>query len=262
MRRRVRVGVGGAGGAAGAGVGPGGDDRRADRDGGRAGRADRRPGAAAGAELAELLAAAVLGCPGHPAAVAAEEDWSAAGEAAGLAGGGAASGRRPRRGGRARAVFVYRLWGGPGRGGRGGGGAPSGARHPRRDHPGGRAPAAPPSLRLRMCHGRPGAGGGERAGGRRAEPASVRVQATCSHCLPPPTFRLVSSTCTSWANTTSVLISFSTSASASAVAASTPLTQPVEHSAPVTSAISVAARSTGTCWNTTGYTASARRFGP
>src|SRR5512135_3050925 len=135
MRRRVRVGVGGAGGAAGAGVGPGGDDRRADRDGGRAGRADRRPGAAAGAELAELLAAAVLGCPGHPAAVAAEEGWSAAGEAAGLAGGGAASGRRPRRGGRARAVFVYRVWGGPGRGGR--------------------------------------AGGGERAGGRRAEPASA-----------------------------------------------------------------------------------------
>lgn len=50
------MGVGVAGGAAGAGVGPGGDDRRADRDGGRAGRADRRPGAAAGAELAELLA--------------------------------------------------------------------------------------------------------------------------------------------------------------------------------------------------------------
>jgi len=43
----------------------------------------------------------------------------------------------------------------------------------------------------------------------------------------------------------------STLTSASAVWASTLLIQPVEHRAPVTSAINWAARSTGTCWNTT-----------
>jgi hypothetical protein len=60
-------------------------------------------------------------------------------------------------------------------------------------------------------------------------------------------FRLVSSTWIRCANVISVLISASTSARASPAGPSTPLIQPVEQRAPVTSAISAATRSTGTC---------------
>ena len=52
------------------------------------------------------------------------------------------------------------------------------------------------------------------------------------------------------------------SISTSATADSWELIQPVDGRAPVRSAISMAVRATGMCWNTSKYTASARRFGP
>jgi hypothetical protein len=58
------------------------------------------------------------------------------------------------------------------------------------------------------------------------------------------------------------LISFSTSISTPATVDNTELIQPVDGRAPVRSAISIAVRATGMCWNTSRYTASACRFGP
>ena len=72
----------------------------------------------------------------------------------------------------------------------------------------------------------------------------------------------VSSTWITCANTIRDVISFSTSTSTPATVVSTELIQPVEGRAPVISAISIAVRATGMCWNTSRYTASARRFGP
>ena len=72
----------------------------------------------------------------------------------------------------------------------------------------------------------------------------------------------VSSTWITCASTISDLISFSTSISIPATVVRTELIHPVEGRAPVRSAISAAARATGMCWNTSRYTASARRFGP
>jgi hypothetical protein len=65
-----------------------------------------------------------------------------------------------------------------------------------------------------------------------------------------------------WASTINDLISFSTSTSASATVDSIELIQPVDGRAPVRSEISACVRATGTCWNTSRYTANARRFGP
>ena len=90
----------------------------------------------------------------------------------------------------------------------------------------------------------------------------MSVRATCSHCALPVMLMLVSSTPITAASVISVLISFSTSPRASAARATCALTHPVDGAAPVRSAISWAARSTGTCWYTTRYTATARRFGP
>jgi hypothetical protein len=76
---------------------------------------------------------------------------------------------------------------------------------------------------------------------------SLSVRATCSQCAFPATLMLVWSTPTTAASMISVLINFSTSRSASAQRATCALTHPVEGVAPVKSAISRAARSTGTC---------------
>jgi hypothetical protein len=73
---------------------------------------------------------------------------------------------------------------------------------------------------------------------------------------------VVSSTWITCAATINDLISFSTSPSRSAAVTRTELTQPVEGRAPVRSAIKAWVRATGMCWNTSRYTASARRFGP
>ena len=90
----------------------------------------------------------------------------------------------------------------------------------------------------------------------------MSVRATCSHWLLPAMLMLVSSTPITAASMISVLISFSTCTNASAARATCALTHPVDGAAPVRSAINWAARSTGTCWYTTRYTATARRFGP
>ena len=73
---------------------------------------------------------------------------------------------------------------------------------------------------------------------------------------------VVSSNPATWAAVISVLISLTTSAITAAALARQEWTKPTETRAPVTSAISWAHRSAGTCWNTVRYTARARRFGP
>ena len=91
---------------------------------------------------------------------------------------------------------------------------------------------------------------------------SRSVPATCSHHRAPAMLLEVSSTCTTCASTINDLISFSVSASAAAASPTALVTQPVDGRAPVRSAISCAVRATGTWWNTSRYTASARRLGP
>ena len=90
------------------------------------------------------------------------------------------------------------------------------------------------------------------------------VTAASTYFLVPagPHRSVVSSNPATCAAVISVLISLTTSAITSAALARQEWTNPAETRAPVTSAISWAHRPTGTCWNTTRYTARARRFGP
>ena len=95
-----------------------------------------------------------------------------------------------------------------------------------------------------------------------AEYRSVNAPWTYFFSPAGPDRSVVSSNPATGAAVISVRISSTTSATSEAALARQEWMNPSDTSAPVTSAISCAHRSTGTCWKTTRYTASARSLGP
>src|SRR6266700_218923 len=91
---------------------------------------------------------------------------------------------------------------------------------------------------------------------------SVNAPSTYFFWPAGPARRVVSSNPATAAAVISALISLTTSAITSAALARHEWMNPSETWAPATSAISLRHLSTGTCWNTSRYTARARRAGP